>query len=107
MSRPRSPDGRAVCGVLVVVFALAVAFPPETGDCAQQALAERAASQQAPEVQQPPALKVKVSRWGRSLKLQLLDGAGKKFSARNRAQPPQFAIYQDDREIDSGQFEYG
>ena len=57
----------------------------------------------------PLTPKAKVGRQGRLLKLdyELLDAAGRNYSKRDRANPPRFAIYQGDRLLTSGSFEYG
>lgn len=52
---------------------------------------------------------VEVTRRGRILKLdyKLVDAHGQKQSNRQRARPPQFAVYEDGKEIGSGSFRYG
>jgi hypothetical protein len=52
---------------------------------------------------------VTVKRHGRLLTMdyQLLDSTGRKYLNQGRTNPPQYAIYQGDQKIASGQFEYG
>jgi hypothetical protein len=52
---------------------------------------------------------VSVNRQGRMLNLnyQLLDDQGRKYTNPNRSDPPRFVVYQGQREIGSGTFEYG
>jgi hypothetical protein len=66
------------------------------------------------DIKAPLTSSVSVKRAGRLLKLdyQLLDGDGRKYrrndrSGKDRAHPPQFAVYQGNRQIGSGTFEYG
>lgn len=66
------------------------------------------------DVRTPLTSSVTVKRVGRLLKLdyQLLDADGRKYQRNGRggsnpAHAPQFAIYQGDRQIGSGNFEYG
>ena len=53
--------------------------------------------------------KVKATRQGRILKLdfEMLDGDGRRYTGSDRANPPQFTVSKDGREIGSGSFEYG
>jgi len=52
---------------------------------------------------------VRVTRWGRFLRLdyQLLDAGRRPYRSEQRTNPPWFTVYQGDREIGSGSFEYG
>ena len=56
-----------------------------------------------------PTPYVTAKRQGRLLTLdcQLRDAGGRKYTSQTRTNPPRFAIYQGDREIASGSFEYG
>ena len=62
-----------------------------------------------PNLGAPLSPSVTVKRMGRLLKLdyQLRDDAGWTYQNNERTKPPTFAIYQGDREIGSGTFEYG
>ena len=108
MSRPGISGDRVGCRVLGVTLALAVALASEKAHCIQQAVAQDDSAHLNTSTKPPLELKVDVSRWGRSLKLQLRDRAGKKLSVRNRAaEPPGFTVFKDGRQIASGRFEYG
>jgi hypothetical protein len=52
---------------------------------------------------------VKVERQGRILRMdyQLLDAQGRKYASSDRSSPPRFVVYQGNRKIGSGNFEYG
>lgn len=52
---------------------------------------------------------VDVKRRGKFLTMhyQLRDAGNRSYLGRSRAKPPQFAVYQDERPIASGSFEYG
>ena len=63
------------------------------------------------DIRGPLTSSVTTQRAGRLLKLnyQLLDADGRKYERNDgdRGHPPQFAVYQGDRQIASGSFEYG
>jgi hypothetical protein len=61
------------------------------------------------EIGAPLTATVTAKRRGSVLKLDyaLVDAAGWKYSPTARDDPPWFKVYQDDREIGSGSFEYG
>lgn len=58
----------------------------------------------------PLTAKVKVERFGEALEVnfgQLVDAAGRNYTSNPRGAPPQVKIYQGDRLVGSGKFEYG
>jgi hypothetical protein len=63
----------------------------------------------AAESKDPPTPTVTAKRAGRLLVLNcdLRDANGRKYQPNDRANPPQFAVYQGDTLVGSGTFEYG